>query len=180
MRATFLSASLCVLVLGALSACSNEAPPAAPPTAPAPPLATQQPEEISEKLIATGDLIAGDGQDISGQVQIFAAEPLPGAPETEVNAVVAFSNLSIPYQHVVVGGALDAKAQESCFDLGLRASGGQISPDQHGAVETTMPFVLLGQTVQEIVLHLDYTQVEESAECRQPVVARAVLNWQQD
>lgn len=163
------------LLLTALSSCS--ATPQQPVSAQDTEATPEQPSSAAADTIATGELIAIDGEHISGHVLVTISDPAAGAAPTEPHATVTFSDFSIPYEYVTVGGILATEAQTSCFDTGLRVGGGQITPDSQGTAETLMPTMLQGQRTQEIVLYLDHTQVHNSADCLQPVVARAALSW---
>ena len=129
-------------------------------------------------MVATGELVPTGGEKISGTVLVTVSEPAKGPPPTTLNATITFSDLSIPYENVQVGGTLSSKAIDPCFDTGSRAGGGEISPNSLGFAEALMPIMVQGETVQEVVLYLGDAPVDEDSDCLQSIVARAALNWQ--
>ncbi|MBL3679539.1 hypothetical protein [Leucobacter chromiireducens] len=93
-------------------------------------------------------------------------------------ATVEFFDLVTPYDHLTPGGALAPRGDDPCFDTGIRSAGGTITPDGDGFATATMPAADSDYSLHEIVLHLDWTQIDAETEaCMQPVVARAPLTW---
>lgn len=133
--------------------------------------------EVIDPRTATGTLISADGQ-TTGRVEVEIENVTDGFGETSPLATVQFFDLTTPYSHVTPGGSLAPRGDDPCFDTGIRSAGGSIVPAQDGTATAVMPAEAEGNLLYEIVLHLDWTQVDAEIEpCMQPVVARARLTW---
>lgn len=165
-----------IVALLLLSGCMSATPDSAEPTAPTieEVQETEAPAEPVQPSTATGTFNSDDGQ-TTGRVEVTL-----GAL-TEPDALLATVNiydLVTPHEHVTVGGALEPRGEDPCFDTGFRSSGGIVVPEGNGSATTTIPAEAEGHTLYEIVLHLDWTQIDsENEPCMQPVIARAPLEW---
>ncbi|MBL3682001.1 hypothetical protein [Leucobacter aridicollis] len=132
---------------------------------------------MAENRTATGILTSVDGQ-TTGRVKVQLEDFTDDFGITTPLATVEFFDLVTPYDHLTPGGALAPRGDDPCFDTGGRSGGGMITPDENGFATATMPAADSGHFLHEIVLHLDWTQIDAETEaCMQPVVARAPLTW---
>lgn len=124
---------------------------------------------------ATGTFSSIDGQ-TTGRVEVEVKRMSDGSGLTASDATVMFFDLAMPYEHLTHGGALAPRGEDPCFDTGTPASGGAIVPDENGSATAIMPAEIEGHYLYEIVLHLDWTQIDaETESCMQPVIARVPL-----
>ncbi|MGO1735864.1 MAG: hypothetical protein ACTHZ9_06030 [Leucobacter sp.] len=169
----------CVLAAVALSGCAPEPGAGVPDdnAQPKSPAETSASVPATENRTATGVLTSSDGQ-TSGRVEVQLGEFTDDSGITTPIATVEFYDLVTPYDHLTPGGALAPRGDDPCFDTGIRSGGGMITPDENGFAVDSLPAEDSGHFLYEIVLHLDWTQVDSEVEaCMQPVVARAPLTW---
>lgn len=165
-----------------LSSCATGptevAQPTARPSASVPVEESSEPPSVTvQSRTATGTFTSIDGQ-TTGRVEVASKRATIGSTTTDTDATVSFFDLATPYSHLTAGGALVPRGDDPCFDTGTRAGGSMIIPDVDGSATTIMPAEVDGHRLHEILLHLDWTQVDTETEtCLQPVVARAPLTW---
>lgn len=151
--------------------------PSALSASPSPEETTKPPSSPDQQRSATGTFTSIDGQ-TTGRVEAEVKIMSDGSGLTASDATVRLFDLVTPYEHLSTGGALAPRGDDPCFDIGIRAGGGIIVPDENGSATTIMPTEVEGHELYEIVLHLDWTQIDpETESCLQPVVARAPLTW---
>lgn len=169
----------CVLTVAALSGCAPD-PGTAVPGGNAEAQMLDELDSASSPGVnrsATGILTSIDGQ-TTGRVEVQIEEVTDDFGTTSPLATVKFFDLVSPYDHLTPGGALAPRGDDPCFDTGIRSGGGTIFPDADGFATATMPAEDGGYSLHEILLHLDWTQIDSETEaCMQPVVARAPLTW---
>lgn len=132
---------------------------------------------VLEPRSATGTFTSIDGQ-TTGTFEVDL-KVLAGSDELEASdAKVRLFNLAMPYEYITVGGSLEPRGEDPCFDVKTRAASGQVFPDESGSAAAIMPGSVQGFFLYEIVLYLDHTQVDsETSSCINEVVARAPLTW---
>lgn len=171
------TATMLALTLSACATGPNEVDQSAAAD-PAPPDAGEKTTLSSdEQRSATGTFTSVDGQ-TTGRVVVEVEDMTDDLGVADPIATVKFFELATPYEYLTAGGSLAPRDEDSCFDSGFRAGGGRIVPDENGSATAIMPADAEGNYLHEIVLHLDWTQVDAETEpCMQPIVARAPLTW---
>lgn len=128
-------------------------------------------------------VIASPSGDVSARFEaevLIPATQLDGEGAASPVATVEFFDFTLPYDRVSVGGSLYPRGDDECFDAALRSGGGEIVPDAAGSASAKLPFDAEGYELYELVLHLNYTQVDPGTTgCMEPVVARAPLAWEE-
>lgn len=119
---------------------------------------------------ASGTLVPLDGATTGRIVVTLEESSAPGDP----SAHVTFTELSTPHARLGVGGALEPRGEDSCFDVGIRSGGGDIHPHD-GLQSSSMPFTGEGWEMTDVVLTTNGDGA--SGGCLNTVVARAALEW---
>lgn len=129
-------------------------------TAGADPDASAQPTEtveVAESLETTrtgsGELVSPDGL-TTGRVEVRLHDETDDFGHTEPMATVEFFDLVSPHDRLVVGGYLEPRGDDPCFDLGHRSAAATVTPGAHRIVDD-LPAAAMGYEIYEFVLHLE-------------------------
>lgn len=120
----------------------------------------------------SGSFVASDGM-TTGTVSITVRE-VSGRPL----ASLKFKDLDAPYDEFGIGGALEPRGEDPCFDTGFRSSTHDFRPVE-GIDPGPLPASHEDLFLSEIILYLNYAMEGYSDEgsCINSIIARAPIDW---